>query len=185
MKKTFIVLTIIAVFAVFFTLVGQNIKLPVMSQTADMPKSQTQLAPDFVFTDGMGKDHRLRDFRGKTVIVNFWGTWCQVCITEFPAMMRFMKQQSDDIVLIALASDDNMELVDRFIKKLPFDVRPSSSVYIGLDTKRAITRDLYGTTLYPETFFIAPDGRIIKKIAGEVPWADVDITHLDADISPK
>ena len=45
-------------------------------------------APDFTLQDTEGRSHRLSDYRGKTVIINFWTTWCPPCREEIPSMNR-------------------------------------------------------------------------------------------------
>jgi thiol-disulfide isomerase/thioredoxin len=65
-------------------------------------------APDFVAKDITGKDVKLSDFRGKTVLINFWASWCGVCKTEKPALNAMASEMaSGDFVVIALASDHN------------------------------------------------------------------------------
>jgi thiol-disulfide isomerase/thioredoxin len=188
MNKTYLASTFIGAFVILITLFDQGVKLPVFPQQNISHDTQLQMAPDFTFTDLKGTEHRLSDYRGKIVVLNFWGTWCPICVREFPAMLRAVDRYRDKIVLIALASDDDAAIVERFFKKLPFDVAKvlsRSSAIVGLDAKRTITRDFYGTIVYPETFFIDPDGYIIHKMAGEVPWDQFELTRPFWDISPK
>ena len=51
-----------------------------------------QVAPGFVVEDRAGKVHRLSDFQGKVVLVNFWATWCPPCIEEMPSMESLHKE---------------------------------------------------------------------------------------------
>ena len=46
------------------------------------------MAPDFELVDTEGQTHRLSDYRGRTVIINFWTTWCPPCREEIPSMNR-------------------------------------------------------------------------------------------------
>jgi peroxiredoxin len=48
-------------------------------------------APDFRLEDTEGEFHRLSDYRGKVVILNFWATWCPPCRDEMPSMQRAWK----------------------------------------------------------------------------------------------
>lgn len=132
-----------------------------------------RMAPDFTFMDFSEMTHTLADFRGKVVVINFWATWCAPCIIEFPPMLKFAA--NNDVVLIALSSDEDSEAVEQFLTRLPKTAREhlkQGQVFIGLDPGRKITRELYGTKLYPESYIIAPDGTIARKFAGVVEWDD-------------
>lgn len=45
-------------------------------------------APNFQLTDLEGQTHRLSDYEGKVVMLNFWGTWCKPCVREMPAIEK-------------------------------------------------------------------------------------------------
>jgi thiol-disulfide isomerase/thioredoxin len=63
-------------------------------------------APDFTAYDHAGKPVKLSSFRGKVVLVNFWGSWCGVCKTEKPQLNAMAGDlSSDDFAVVALASD--------------------------------------------------------------------------------
>jgi thiol-disulfide isomerase/thioredoxin len=67
-------------------------------------------APDFTAKDITGKDVKLSDFRGKVVLVNFWASWCGVCMTEKAGLNQMAGELANgDFVVIALASDHAWE----------------------------------------------------------------------------
>ena len=53
------------------------------------------LAPDFELVDLEGNKHKLSDYRGEGVFLNFWGTWCGPCKREMPAMEKMHKEFED------------------------------------------------------------------------------------------
>ena len=60
-------------------------------------------APDFTLTDMDDETHRLADYRGKVILLNFWATWCPPCRREMPSMERLHQNlHQDNFVVIAI-----------------------------------------------------------------------------------
>ena len=51
--------------------------------------------PDFTFVDFEGKSHKLSDFRGKCVLLDFWGTWCGPCVAQIPHLKETYEKYHD------------------------------------------------------------------------------------------
>src|SRR5690606_29671707 len=65
-----------------------------------------QVAPDFVLeAPGTGEHVRLSDFRGQTVVLNFWATWCVPCRSEMPDLQR--AYEDEDIVVLAVDAQES------------------------------------------------------------------------------
>lgn len=63
-----------------------------------------QQAPDFTLADINGKQHKLSDYHGKTVLINFWATWCGPCRIELPHLIELRKQVSEDkLAMLAIS----------------------------------------------------------------------------------
>lgn len=75
----------------------------------------TLLANDFLVKDTGGKSHRLDQYRGKWVLVNFWATWCAPCLKEIPDFVKLYdeRKRKDFVVLgIATGFNDPKEISD-------------------------------------------------------------------------
>lgn len=89
------------------------------------------IAPDFSLQDSSGKTVKLSDYRGKIVVVNFWASWCAVCRSEKPSLEQF-QGDTDDVVVLALASDNNWAKVTRAL--LGFEVENAEDVLKDVKT---------------------------------------------------
>lgn len=73
---------------------------------AFVKKSSPQALPDITFKDADGKDIALSNFKGKTVLLNLWATWCAPCREEIPALMALREQLHDrDFEVVGIAID--------------------------------------------------------------------------------
>ena len=73
----------------------------------------------FEMTDIAGAKHRLADYKGRWVVVNFWATWCTPCIAEIPEIAEFHKEHAKDVVVIGVAVDnEEIDKTKQFAKKV-------------------------------------------------------------------
>ena len=148
---------------IFVILLALGLAACKTSQPAQIGKQ----APDFTIVDGQ-KTVSLSQFRGKTVVLNFWATWCGPCVQEVPSIMALQKQMGDKIVILAVSTDVDEDAYKNFTEKR----------MAGLLTVRDGDRkssSLYGTFAYPETFVIDRDGVIRRKFIGPQEWTNTEI----------
>ena len=126
--------------------------------------------PEFALLGADGQPHRLADYKGKALVINFWGTFCPPCVVETPEFQRqYEKWQAQgkpfEIIGINLSEDDLT--VSNFVRKygLTYDI---------LRDKRNKIETLYGVRSYPTTFFIKPDGTIMDIYVGGMTEKDID-----------
>ncbi len=132
----------------------------VTSGTADRISTMLDLsigteAPNFEVTTIDGNLLRLRDFRGRYVFLDFWGSWCGPCIGEISNNKKLANSiPEDQLKIIGLAQDDESEL-RLFLQEtlLPYDN--------ALVTEEIM--NAYGIMAYPTTFLIDPQGKICAK----------------------
>lgn len=127
-------------------------------------------APDFELADLNGKKVKLSDYRGKTVILNFWASWCVPCRKEMPSFADLSKvlSRQKDIVLLTVTVDEDIATAREALQVLLETSEPPFPVLH--DPEMKTVRDKYGTRLYPETWIIDPEGYIRARFDGEKDW---------------
>jgi len=129
------------------------------------PLAPLRPAPELAFTTLGGEARRLKDFRGQTVLVNLWATWCGPCVEEMPSLDRLQKKLGPSLTIIALSEDRRgAALVDPFLARIGIN---ALSVY--LDPGNAAL-PAFGVEGLPTSFLIDPDGRLLGKLEGAAQW---------------
>lgn len=122
-------------------------------------------APDFTLMNQDGQEMKLSDYRGQTVFLNFWASWCPPCKVEMPYMQDFyMSHQNEEVTILAVNMthlENSMNEVDSFIKDkgLTFPILFDPN---GDSTGR------YEVVAYPTTYVISPDGTISERFQGAI-----------------
>lgn len=112
--------------------------------------------PDFILTDLDGKEHRLSDYRGQGVFLNFWGTWCKPCEAEMPYINNQYNQNKDDGIQVLAVNIGETELaVTNFTKKYGLEFP------ILLDKKKEVM-EYYGVGTLPATYLIDKEGKLVQ-----------------------
>ncbi|WP_040948975.1 peroxiredoxin family protein [Gorillibacterium massiliense] len=174
MKKNGIAITILAgliLWGIFDYMKKPNNTLaPAPSSiSASVPEGVTKgkRAPDFQLTDLNGNAIKLTDFRGKTVLLNFWATWCPPCKVEMPQMRDFYTQyKHKDVIILGVNLTDTEKNAGHVQS---FASENGLTFPIVLD-KKGVVADLYRVAAYPTTFIIDPDGIIRDKFQGAIDF---------------
>jgi len=127
--------------------------------------------PDVTFKDLQGKDVTLASFKGKVVLVNFWGTWCEPCRGEIPILIAMQQKYGPKgFTLLGAATNDEEKSVDAFIHTTQFNVRGQQMtmnypIVMGSDD---ISNKFGGLLGMPTSFLITRDGKIAKRYIGSL-----------------
>ncbi|WP_281670187.1 TlpA family protein disulfide reductase [Segatella buccae] len=122
-------------------------------------------AKDFQLKDTKGKEIGLSTFRGKYILLDFWGSWCQPCLKALPKLKDFYEENKNKVVIIGIGCHDN-EI--RWRKTIEKNQLTWYNVLAPKDNK--ILED-YQITNYPTQIFISPDGHILNYTSS--PYSDI------------
>jgi len=122
------------------------------------------MAPDFALQDTNGKTHRLSDYRGRPVIINFWTTWCPPCREELPSMNRAWHLiEEEGIVMLAINMGEDEDTIFNFSADYPTDFP------VLMDQSGEVIEQ-WPVKGLPTTYVIAPDGTIAYRAIGSREW---------------
>lgn len=120
-------------------------------------------APDFSLPDLNGKKVSLSDFKGKWVVLDFWGSWCGWCVKGFPALKEAYQKYGNKIVIIGIDCNESEEDWREGVKKHELHWL---NLYNGND--RALY-EAYHITGFPTKAIINPEGKLVDLTVGEDP----------------
>jgi thiol-disulfide isomerase/thioredoxin len=131
-----------------------------------------------VLRDRYGKQRSLRDWAGRSLIVNFWATWCAPCRREIPLLEHIARERADDgFQVIGIAVDFRDKVLD-YAKEMQIDYPLLIGEQDGLDAAASFGIDAVG---FPFTVFTDAQGRVIAAHLGELkqPQADVILGAIE------
>ncbi|WP_443863066.1 redoxin domain-containing protein [Fusobacterium ulcerans] len=141
-------------------------------EPAKEAKEEKLPAFDFELKDQYGNTHKLSDYKGKVVFLNFWATWCPPCREEMPHIEEIYKEygyNKNDVVILGAASpataenpspqDESEEKIKAFLTKNNY------TFPVVFDVKGEIFRNYY-INAFPTTFMIDREGNIMGYVAG-------------------
>lgn len=137
-------------------------------------------APELAAPDYTGKVVHLSDYRGKVVVLNFWGSWCSVCKSEKPSLSSMTSDLAQDgFEVVTVASDVNWDSIKRVLPNgAPYDVLLDQTAEDG--EVGAIAHS-WGVKAVPETFIIDKKGQVRMYLVNKRDWTgDIARTCLQS-----
>jgi thiol-disulfide isomerase/thioredoxin len=158
---------------------GKRIAPLVRGEVAALTVAHTPLrVPNLAFKDAQGRDLTLADWRGRTVLLNLWATWCVPCRREMPALdaLQALAGSADfQVVAVNIDTRDSHKPLAFFkdvgITHLAYYVDPSARAFEDLKT----AGKAFGM---PTTLIVDPAGCEIGNMAGPAEWASNDGVKL-------
>ena len=158
-RITALVLSLVLVGSlIYFNFIHKNPAPPEAAQGSSV--GDKCFEADLEIINGEGTVN-VKDFRGKVVIVNFWGTWCTPCVNELPHFDQVAGEYADDVVVIAVHSVQSNSTAKEYVDKN----YPNTNIIFAYDQKYIEGLDMYysylgGTEFYPRTVILDEDGVI-------------------------
>jgi len=127
-------------------------------------------APDFTLADASGAQHSLADFRGKVLVLDFWGTWCPPCRQAMPLVQKIHERFADDerVVVYGVATNERPDAK-------PAEFMEKGGFTYGLLLKGERIAADYKASSLPTFYVIGKDGNVLHASMGFHPALDIQI----------
>jgi thiol-disulfide isomerase/thioredoxin len=134
-----------------------------------------QPVPALAAQDLFNQPARIQPSPGKLLMLNVWATWCGPCRHEMPSLQRLVKRLgAERLELVGLSVDMDEHVVREYLIENKIDF-PSF-----LDRNLSEVNGVLGVRVFPSTFFVSPEGRLLKVVEG---WRDWDDPALMAEVA--
>ena len=137
-------------------------------------KKENVKMSNIVLYDQYGKKHNIEEYKGKVVVINFWGTWCGYCVEEMPEFEKVYKEvgsNKKDVIILGVAgpkSKENQNNVDVEKDKVISFLKKKNITYPTLMDETGKSFDDYKVRALPMTYVINKDGYLEGFVSGAI-----------------
>ncbi|MEX0877611.1 MAG: TlpA disulfide reductase family protein [Candidatus Spechtbacterales bacterium] len=126
------------------------------------------IAPDVTLLALDGSKHKLSDFRGQVVFLNFWASWCGPCRAEMPSMQKaYEKLKDEGFIILAVDVGEDKETVEDFMQEFAL------TFPAFLDEDRETYKAFNKTNGIPQTYIIDRNGIVRFYLSGSTDWSTI------------
>jgi cytochrome c biogenesis protein CcmG, thiol:disulfide interchange protein DsbE len=151
---------------------GDPVRAPGGGAGAFQAYAKPLALPDFSLEDLEGKTVRIKDYKGKVILLNFWATWCSSCRKEAPSLEKLYGQyHSKNFVLFRIGTKESRETVAKFLEKNPLRLP------ILLDKKNKVGK-LLGVWVHPTSYLVDKKGMLRYRSMGPADWAGPEAAYI-------
>ena len=146
------------------------------SSTEEQDKKETMPAIDFELLDQFGNTHKLSDYKGKVLFLNFWATWCPPCKEEMPDIQKLYENyglNEEEVVILGVASpksDKNQNTQEQDEEGVIAFLKEKGYTYPTVLDNSGTLQKQYGIAAYPTTYMIDADGNVFGYLPGMMTY---------------
>ena len=119
------------------------------------------------------KPINLNQYRGQTIFINFWATWCKPCLQEMPSIKKAMEILKNENIVYLFASDEAVEQIEKFKNNHPYPFQ-----YV-----KAENMEVLNIMALPTTYIYSPQGKLVFSEMGYRKWDDKSNIDLIINIT--
>jgi len=127
--------------------------------------------PDLMLNDLTGKSHNINDYKGKTVLVSFWASWCRPCLEEMPSLVKLKEKYNDKLQILAVDVGEDKATIQKFTSKMNINF----PLLQDLTSERTEAWKVY---VYPSNYIIDKTGKLRYAAKGALDWQDNEIGEV-------
>lgn len=122
------------------------------------PESEIDADYDFTLVNAAGREIDFSEFKGQTIFLNFWATWCPPCVAEMPDIQSLYEKTGQEVAFVMISVDKNKFKAKEFVQNKEYDF----PIYFMKSGPPAV----YNTRSIPTTYIISPEGKIVGERHG-------------------
>lgn len=132
-------------------------------------------APGFTVTADNGQTYSVDNFHGKLLLLNFWASWCSPCVEETPSLNQLARALAPQgLVVLGVSVDKDENAYKNFLSHFRISFLTSRDPDEKVNLR-------YGTTVFPESYLIDRNGRVVEKFIGAEDWSKPEmIQHVQS-----
>ena len=139
------------------------------SEESNKAESNKTPAIDFELKDQYGKTHKLSDYKGKVVFLNFWATWCPPCKMEMPDIQKIYEKyekqgEKSEVVVLSVVAPNTQD--ERDVEGIKAFLEENGYTYPVLMDDGGYTFGAYRISSLPTTFMIDKEGNVFGYVQG-------------------
>ena len=120
----------------------------------------------------------LASLKGQVMVINFWASWCNPCVEEFPSLLKLAQAFPHDVRIVAVDTDEVKADGEAFLKTLGA-IPPN--VIVLWDPQRKLAEQ-YGVEKIPESYIVARDTKLLRKVLGVDDWSSKNAQDFFKDL---